>query len=195
MPKYNSIVTFVADNPPSHSLPLSKTRKAWHKLFCFFQTQRSAENFACWTAMHQYKQHQRKRFAVFISENWLDKPASTAFSIFAATNSSLFEVINFSSAISADPASAMKISWMKMVMTRDDKAGYTKDQIKFLGFTPPDLFDKQYVELGNLLTGMMYNSFDSDPEIMAGGAYQANLPGELAMMKASGFDLHKYGMW
>ena len=196
MPKYNSITTFVADNSPSHSLPLSGTRKAWHTLFCFLQKERSAENMACWVAIHQYKLHQRKRFAAFINDNWLGKPANTQHNMFARSASSLFEVINFSSALGAlQPTIAAQVSDMKMVMTRQDKAPYTKDQIAILGFTPPDLFNQQYIELGNLLTGMMYGRFDSDLVVMAGGAYQATLPGDLATMKAAGFDLNKYGMW
>ena len=76
MPRFRTILEFIAANPPGRSVPLSGTRKAWHRLFCYYQSQYSAENFACWVAMHQYKQHQRKRFAVFISENWINKPAN-----------------------------------------------------------------------------------------------------------------------
>ena len=194
MPKYNSITTFVADNSPGRSLPLTSTRKAWRRLFCLLLKERSAENLACWAAIHQYKIRQRKKFAVFISENWLSKPPNAQVNFFAATTASLFETINFSQAQSFTSADSMKVSWMKMVMTRADKSEYSKEQIKFLGYTPADLFDGQYVELGNLLTGMMYNRFDSDVEVMPGGAYP-NLTGELASMQAAGFDLHRYGMW
>ena len=194
MPKYNSITTFVADNSPTFSLPHTSNRTAWRRLFCLFLKERSAENFACWAAIHQYKKNQRKRFAVFIDENWLSKPPSAAVSIFAPSTFSLFETINISRELGVTPQARMQVSWMKMVMTKEDKSEYSKEQIKFLGYTPPDLFDVQYVEIGKLLTGMMYNRFDSDVDVMPGGNYP-NLTGELASMQAAGFDLHRYGMW
>ena len=84
---------------------------------------------------------------------------------------------------------------MKMVMTRSDKADFTKDQISFLGATPPELFDPLFNELTSLMTGMIKDTFDSDRDFMPSGSYQTTLPGDLAMMQAAGFDIHQYGMW
>ena len=194
MPRFRTILEFIAANPPGRSVPLSGTRKAWHRLFCYYQSQYSAENFACWVAMHQYKQHQRKRFAVFISENWINKPANAQHAV--STTQSIFDTINFSSALNESQAGTLvKVSWMKMVMTRSDKADFTKDQISFLGATPPELFDPLFNELTSLMTGMIKDTFDSDRDFMPSGSYQTTLPGDLAMMQAAGFDIHQYGMW
>ena len=194
MPRFTTMPEFVAANPPGLSMPLSGTRKAWHRLFCYFQKQYSAENFACWVAMHQYKRHQRKRFAVFISETWLNKPASAVHA--QSTTQSIFDTINFSFALNESQAGTLvSISWMKMVMTRSDKANFSKDQISFLGATPPELFDSQYNELTTLMSGMMRSGFDSDHDFMPSGSIQTTLLGDLATMKAAGFDIHQYGMW
>lgn len=140
-----TIYTTFKDFAQAH--PVGATRAAatvHHNVFVITCHELMAQEYACWAAISQYRQHPSKRRALFISDRWL-APADGKVNE-NRTTSSIFDPINTGSKESTafnkpkQEALAGKIAGIRSVKTWQGKLSNWGERKK-LGGTPANLYD------------------------------------------------------